>query len=191
MNATELSPSAKLHASHLANRSCGVARALTTVSMAARPLFEKAFTDEPANCPCCQQLVKVYERKITSGMARAIILIYRHSKNDPSWPLQSPWLHVDRLLVTERAPTGVRGDYHKLRFWGLLEQKAERRDDDSPRNGFWRITTLGAGFVRDGVAVPGRAIIYNGECLGLEGASVTIKDAIGTKFNYAELMAGA
>ncbi len=182
----EPTPTAKLYASHLAAKSAG---ALDSDEMMKHrdTLFAAAFTPEPRACPCCQQLVKVYERKINSGMARALILIYR-SNTTANLGFDMNWIHVDRLLVEKKAPTGARGDYHKLRFWGLLEQKVERREDDSLRNGFWRITPLGAKFVRGEATVPARAIIYNGECLGMEGANIGIKDAIANKFSYAELM---
>ncbi len=184
MPTAEPSPTAKLYASHLAAQNSFLAD--QEMMKERDTIFAAAFTDEPKCCPCCHQLVKVYERKINSGMAYALILIARQSECGGT--ILNPWIHVDRLLVEKKAPTGARGDYHKLRFWGLLEQKPERREDNSLRNGYWRITVQGLKFVANAFTVQARAIIYNGECLGLAGANIGIKDAIGDKFSYAELM---
>ena len=40
------------------------------------------------------------------------------------------------------------------------------------------------------VDVQSHAKVYNGQCLGLYGQKVSIATVLGTRFNYAELMAG-
>jgi hypothetical protein len=52
------------------------------------------------------------------------------------------------------------------------------------------VTRLGARFVRGEIRIAKYARVYNGRCLGLEGEPVDIRDALGTQFNYSELMAG-
>ena len=37
-------------------------------------------------------------------------------------------------------------------------------------------------------AVPSTVVTYNGEPVGFEGDEITIREALGTKFDYAELM---
>lgn len=127
-------------------------------------------------CPCCGQHAKVYRRKINSGMARALIAMYRHAGTD--------WLHK---------PTALRGlgaaarDESVLRYWGLLEEATERREDHG-HAGWWRVTALGARFARGEIRVQKYARIYDGRCLGLTGDMISIQDALGSKFDLRELL---
>lgn len=73
--------------------------------------------------------------------------------------------------------------------WGLIEEEPIVRPDGG-RAGWWRITPFGQQFVLGNSTVPKYARLYDGRCLGLEGVPVTIRDCLGTKFNYADLMAG-
>lgn len=132
--------------------------------------------DEGVKCPCCTQMAKVYRRKITSTVARDLILVcHRYTVGD--------WFH----LPTEG---GYGGDFAKLAYWSLAEQDIGVRPDGSDRVGWWRITDDGERYVADQLRVPKYARVYNGRCLNLMGDLVGVRDALGTKFNYADLMAG-
>lgn len=75
-----------------------------------------------------------------------------------------------------------------LRHWGLIEEHVEKREDGG-RAGVWRVTLTGEAFLlRHGASVPQYAVVYNDECLRLEGEQVTIRDALGSAFDYDELM---
>src|SRR5690348_17701806 len=82
-------------------------------------------------CQCCGQFVKMYSRPFLSSMALVLIAIYKSGKTD--------FFHVERFLKNLNRGD-LRGDFHKARFWGLLEKKIELRADNSPRNGFYKIT---------------------------------------------------
>jgi hypothetical protein len=140
--------------------------------------------DHGAACPCCTQFAKVYRRKIHSTMARDLLITYREAGQE--------WFHLPSLLASR---AGVRpgqgGDFCKLAYWGLIEEDDAVRDDGSTRSGWWRITDLGDQFVRNRLAVPKYARIYDGRCMGLVDESMaTIRDALGSKFNYDDLMQG-
>jgi hypothetical protein len=127
-----------------------------------------------AKCPCCSQWAQIYRRTINSGMAHSLIVMYQESETD--------WCHV---------PTVVGGrsrEEAKLRYWGLVEEMVEPREDGG-RAGYWRVTTRGVNFIHGG-HVPKYALIFDGRCLGHEGDPITIEDALGKKFDYAALMAG-
>jgi hypothetical protein len=131
--------------------------------------------DDGASCPCCTQFAKVYRRKIHATMARELILVYRHAG----------------LGVFDLPPLVPNsGDLPKTRFWGLLARVDGVREDGSRRVGLWRVTDAGQQFVLMRLAVPKYARIYDGRCLGLVGAPVTIRDCLGSRFNYDELMRG-
>lgn len=72
---------------------------------------------------------------------------------------------------------------------GLIEEERVNRPDGG-RAGYWRVTPLGERFVKQGVALPTYALIYDGRVLGLEGPPLYIHQTLSKKFNYNELMAG-
>lgn len=142
--------------------------------------------DDGTTCPLCAQHAKVYRRTITAPMALALIAIYRKA------PIGT-WVDVPALAATMRTgskrPTG--GDEAKTRYWGLLEAMPDaKRDDGSTRTGWWRLTGRGADFVRGDLLVPKHARIYDGRLLGLDDSAgvIGIRDALGSRFDYDELM---
>jgi hypothetical protein len=147
-----------------------------------------------ATCPCCHQFVKLYRRAFSKSMAYVLLLIACYFCGDHV----EEWLHVPSYIAEmvadhPRRAAAVRGDWAKLKFWGLIEEKPETRDDGSPRVGYWRLTSLGRQFVKRQVKVPSHVYIYNGAPLPKRTADalITIDDALGTKFSYAEIMGDA
>lgn len=132
--------------------------------------------DDGERCPCCTQLAKVYRRKVTSPMARGLIKQYRLAGMD--------YAHSASLVKSETH------EFSQLSWWGLVEEKSEVRDDGG-KAGWWRLTRLGRDFVLNRTVTPKYARIFDGRVLELApGDEVSIIDALGTKFNYSELMAG-
>jgi hypothetical protein len=146
-----------------------------------------------ATCPCCNQFVKLYKRPFNKSMAYVLLLIACYFQGDPV----EEWLHVPSYIsemVSDhpRRAAAVRGDWAKLKFWGLIEEKPDVRADGSPRVGYWKLTSLGRQFVKRQVKVPSHVYIYNGEPLQrVVEELITIDDALGTEFNYDEIMGAA
>ncbi len=139
-----------------------------------------------AVCPCCDQLAKRYKRKLNSSMAYALLLIYRHFKT------HTDWLHVPEYLeeVCNTGPTKRGGDWAKMVHWGLIVGKDdETRTDGSKRTGFYKITQKGIDFVRGRIRVPKYAHLYAAKCIALSPDDTSISEALGSRFNYSELMA--
>jgi hypothetical protein len=137
-------------------------------------------------CPCCQQVAKVYRRKLNRAMAYALIVLHRlHDEAD-----EVGWLDVPRLLAKHGLVTVLRSrEYQKLCYWGLLETKGEKREDGG-KAGKYRFTAMGHMFVANKLAVPRHMLIYNGVVLEIDRSEmVTIREALGDKFGYDELMA--
>lgn len=130
--------------------------------------------DEGAHCPCCTQLSKTYKRKINSGMARSLIHMHRSAGQE--------WIHV-KLIGAQSREEG------KLAYWGLVEEQ-KATGLHGGRAGYWRVTDSGVAFLKLQLTVPKYARVYDGKVRGYEGPMVTIKDALGTRFDYNELMAG-
>ena len=168
-----------------------VATAKTTLEEAKKWL--RARFGKGATCPCCNQFVKCYKRPMNKSMAYVLLLMECHFRGD----VIEEWLHVPSYIAemvsdNPRRAAAVRGDWAKLKFWGLIEEKPEVRSDGSPRVGYWKLTSLGRQFARRQVKVPSHVYIYNGEPLqrAVE-EQITIDDALGTEFNYDEIMASA
>lgn len=132
------------------------------------PLREQV--DDGAICPCCTQFAKVYRRKVHAAMALALIDFYR--RNGRQW---AEW-------------PGRQSDEAKLRYWELFEHV----EAEHGISGEWRITDLGERWMRNQCGIPKYARIYDGRRLSLDASDgyATIVDALGTKFDYHELMLG-
>lgn len=129
------------------------------------------------HCPCCGQFAKVYRRKIHSRMAADLLTAYRDVG-------QSWWDSRETLRYAG-------GDYAKLAYWHLIQESTgDYREDGSTRTGLWRLTDHGVAFAEAKILLPKYARIYDGRCLGFDGELIGIQDALGTKFHYADLMAG-
>lgn len=154
---------------------------------------------EGADCPCCKRRVQVYRRSVTSGMALALLAFLRASderaRTEPGF---DGYLHAEDTFKGQRLlPSSARGDFAKFRHWGIIEQREGDRDDGSPRNGYWRLTSLGRAFARGEASVPKYVYMYNdavypAEAVGADPdqGEVTIRDALGKRFNYAEVVRG-
>ena len=83
------------------------------------------------------------------------------------------------------------GDFSYLTHYKFLEKQISKRMDGSKRNGYYRITSLGILFAEGKTTAPSKFLILNNKFQGFEGEEVNIKQALGKKFNYDELMKGA
>lgn len=138
---------------------------------------EGVYTNKRHPCPCCKREVQIYKRNIHAGMARGLIAAYRHGA-------AADYVHAPEL-VDDYQNT----DFARLRLWALVGALAGRRDDGGPP-GFYRLTELGVSFVKGEMTVPKYVLVYAGRVLGRSEKQISIYDALGTKFNYDELMAG-
>lgn len=134
--------------------------------------------DKGYNCPCCGSYCKRYYRKFNSNMAVALIFLHQRRKMG--------FIHLENTMIE----AGLKrcGDASYLRHYGLIEPMDKERPDGSKRNGYYRITGRGILFAEDKMVVQQTFIIYNNKFDGFEGCAVGIKDVLGDKFNYNEMM---
>ena len=130
-------------------------------------------------CPCCGQYCKVYKRRLNSAMAVGLIWIVKHYQEHKRWIS----IHESPLIQGRR----VGGDFAKLEHWGLIV--ASGNDDSSKRtSGEWAPTDAGIDFAYGKTQLPSHALIYSNTLLGFSDEYITIQQALGAKFDYAELM---
>lgn len=132
-------------------------------------------------CPCCGQFAKTYKRKLNSGMARTLIVC---------WPMfrEYPDRYLDVVNYCAKKHDFIAGDHGKLVAWGLLEKKPGARNDGSSRNSHYRLTSLGKAFVLNQQRVPKYFYFYNNRALDHSNETISITEALGSHFNYSELM---
>lgn len=137
-------------------------------------------------CPCCRQFVKRYRRKLNSSMARSLIAIYAHYEFFRLERRDEEWLHVPSYL--HKLQLNATNEAGLLRHWGLIVEKPTEKDDGNPCAGFYRITPRGREFVNAEVNVEKYAFLYNQRLLGFGPERLSILDALGDRFHYADLM---
>lgn len=125
-----------------------------------------------ASCPCCGKYVKAYKRKLNAGMARALIIIYKLTKNGNS-------IHVqDRFTKLGLRATTM--DYAYLEKWNLIQSHVT--------NGYWSITQLGKEFVEDDIDLPDYCLVYNTKVYHWSDTLINIDTALTEEFDIDEIM---
>lgn len=141
---------------------------------------------EGVDCPCCGRFGKVYRRRFNSKMARALIELAKLDVRRPG-----AWVNVAADI-----PYALRGsDYGLLPYWGFVEANGADRDDGNPRNGRYRITATGRGFVNGMLSAKKYVYTYNDRAIEIlpadepeAGEMTTVRETLGSAFNYSELM---
>lgn len=133
--------------------------------------------EEGCNCPVCDQIVKLYKRKLNSGMARTLVEMYRYGDE---------FIHVKNRLREANLPNTH--DFTLLRHWKLIEAPDEETKGQA--SGLWRITEKGREFCRGNVVVNKHVLIAVNRLQGFSEDKTTIQDSLGSKFNWEELMKG-
>jgi hypothetical protein len=157
---------------------------MTDWSLAQAREYVQEHREEGVRCPCCDQFAKAYRRALPSAAARVMIKIDQHSPN-------GDFVYLPPLLDTMKR-TPHQGGYGTFsHHWDLIEAMPGERDDGSSRVGWWRLTDDGHDFVHDRLQVSKFVLLYNNRILGFEGPLIGIRHALGTKFDYRELMDGS
>jgi hypothetical protein len=104
------------------------------------------------------------------------------------WLARKPVKFID---VQQTAPEFVlkSAEINKLAWWDLVEAPdgATRRN----KGGIWRITDEGLRFAHGKTKVPRYAYVYNNRCERIGGTPLSIRDALGSHFDYDEIMSRA
>ena len=131
---------------------------------------------EGSSCPCCGQFVKLYKRKLTSGMAKALINLYYASSRSTK-----RYIHITDLGHLNG------GEFAQLQRWGLIVEQPNE-DEEKRTSGMWAITYDGMSFVEKLRTVPSHVYTYNGKTIKFSVKETNIEQALGNKFHYTELM---
>ena len=142
----------------------------------------KAFVDngkiKGCICPCCDQFVKVYKRKLNSNMSWLLLRLYKLSMQNKD----QTYFHYSKFTID----IGV-ADFGKLRHWELI-QLQDNEETDKKTSGYWMITQKGLDFIHNKIRVPKHAYIFNGKLLQFSEETTNIIESAKNKFSYEELM---
>lgn len=143
-----------------------------------RANFEKG-----VECPCCAQRVQQYKRKLNSGMALFLIGLWKlHNRQGLHR------FHSSKDILSTMGLTATSLDYSVLKHFDLIEPRlAEQGKKDS---GYWKMTLKGGAFTTLKIASPKHVFLYNNKRQGFSDETITIKEALGEKFDFDELMKG-
>jgi len=129
-------------------------------------------------CPCCDRWGKIYRRNLNSSMARALMWLVEFPDRGDGWthvPSNAPaW-----MLRTQQLPT--------LHLWGLVQ--GADTETKLASSGLWKPTTKGRSFALNTAAVKKYVYVYNNTVMAMDGDDIWIVDALGSKYNYHEIMA--
>lgn len=129
-------------------------------------------------CECCGQYVKMYRRSFNSNMAVCLLLLYKFNMRG--------WVKVEDFLIKNGQKRC--GDFSYLVHYGFLEKQIANREDGSSRNGYYKMTGRGMMFCEGKINAHKHFLMLNGKFMGFEGDEIDIKQALGKKFNFDELM---
>ena len=160
----------------------------------AREKWDLTIRDKGGYCPCCDRWGKVYRYGISHAMTKALLwMASSHGENWIDMPKQAP----RDLIQTYTFAT--------LKWWRLIERlhiekevKVEKNDEgeqvlvyadsETKSSGLWRVTPIGMMFAKGQVQVPQYVYLYNDTLKDVSTETVYIKDCVGKKFNYSEIM---
>ena len=137
--------------------------------------------DKGVDCPCCGQKVKLYKRKVNSGMVIFLIGLYRLADKNKR---KNYFRNTDVMKEMNLSATSL--DYSVMKHFGLIMEMTNE-DNTKKSSGYWGITSKGFSFI-SGQKIQKHVLIYNNKKQGFSDETTTIKDALGDKFNFDELM---
>jgi len=123
------------------------------------------------SCPHCGQFVKLYRRKLNSGMAASLYWMVEFRK--PGQWIE-PAAEAPRFVLRGR-------DWGKLEHWGLIERR-----QDHP--GWWRVTVAGELFAKGHSVVKSHVDMFDNRVFGFSGDDVNITHCLAEDFDFQELM---
>lgn len=151
-----------------------------TLGDARTQVEQRAHSKGGGHCPCCGQLVKVYTRRLNSALAQFLVWIVRSYEDTPRW------IHIREFPMIQNRRGG--GDFAKLTFWSLLEQKPNDDDPTKRTSGLWKPLQLANDFVYKRTRLPEYVQLYDNHVQGFAAKTIDIEMALGQQFDYAELM---
>ena len=126
-------------------------------------------------CPCCNKYVKAYKRKLNSGIARSLIIMY---KLEAFW-FDNKYIHVQNEFAKLKLRATTM-DYAYAEKWGLIV--------DGDEIGTWTLTKKGVDFVANKTFLPSYCLVYNGNVYSWSEDLINIETSLTDNYDYQDMM---
>ncbi len=133
-------------------------------------------------CECCKRYAKIYKRKLNKMMVEGLILMYRHQVKTGQH-----WIHAENFFKEQNCKAQVRGDFPKLKHWGLIEQREKTKESMIYTQGYYRVTGAGEDFIMGRILQPSYANIFDDTLLGMSNDMISVQTALKRPFKPEEL----
>lgn len=126
------------------------------------------------HCPVCGQEVRTWKKPMISTAVASLIRLVAMYRGRA--------LHHDEFTVLLKDR-----NFSQLKLWGLVVPEAN--DDPAKRSsGKWHPTEKGIEFATERNVVPKYVITRANRVVGFEGPAIGVREALGSRFNYRELI---
>lgn len=133
--------------------------------------------EDGAQCPCCEQNVKVYKRKLSKSHVQTMMEVLKRQTSQ-----DGKWVYVPDIPQKSR-------DFATAQYFGLIEQMPGEREDGAKQTGWWSVTIKGVRFLQGEEMIIKYAHVYNGEVIEYSGMNgVDVGDVWGEYFNFREML---
>lgn len=132
-----------------------------------------------ANCPVCDRYLRVYKRAFNANMAMFLKSLVINSVMEASGGGDG-YIHYSKCNYTGR-------DYTCLQYWGLAETMKDE-EGKKKMSGYWKPTSSAFKFIKGETKVSKYVFTLNGDVLSFAEEKVSFEDALGTPFNYKDMM---
>lgn len=126
-------------------------------------------------CPCCSHYVKVWRKKIISTAAASLCRLCSMYAGAP--------IHLDEFTVLPKDR-----NFSQLVLWDLI-RPGTNTDTGKRASGMWWPTKKGRAFASRRITLPKYVLTDNNEIIGWDGPETDIQDALGRRYDHAELLA--
>lgn len=134
-------------------------------------------------CRCCGRVVRIYKRKLHAEMAIFLIKLVKKFEKEPRYYTTNELLKDARHL---RAG-GTDGGF--LVHWGLIGKAPINNRAGAPASSYIP-TKQGIEFAHNRIKVPHAVWLLDKKVVRKSDDVIGIESALGTKFQYSELMQG-
>ena len=145
--------------------------------MEQQSLFDAKPSGEPAHsekCEHCGHVKKTWKKSIISTAVAALVRLVMVYGGKP--------VHLDKFNVVQKDR-----NVSQLVFWGLVVPAIN--DDTGKRaSGMWSPTQAGINFVNRKTVIQKYIITIENEFVGFDGEWIGVREALGKRFDYSELM---
>jgi hypothetical protein len=172
----------------------------------ARQLVTHTLTQPGASlsCPCCEQRVQAYRRRVHRSMALFLVAMTRRwaawtgaTREDWAKQPRGPYIHRNDVAHTAN-------DYPYLRMFGALGAPLDERgwplegltealegEPGKVKPGWWRPTPTALAWMRGEVLIPAWLEVYNGGVMARADEGLTLQEALAEPFCLEDVLGAA